>query len=159
MKNYSLYELLRLAYRLKNDNFITRKKMYRKKSEGVKINKLSNAQKKEIQDYWYPIVKTKVSTCWHELLYSQTGVFTPRYLPFEIYGRLISKTNIPNRIMNFMDDKNLYRYFLKGFCTPQTCDGVLQWGVLSARTRKCRSDKGGSFFVLRKVRELHHQTI
>lgn len=59
-----------------------------------------------------------MSTTWHQVLYSLTGVFTPRYLPFELYYRMIDALS-PYRIQKVLDDKNLYRQLLHSFNIPQ----------------------------------------
>lgn len=48
------------------------------------IKQLSSNQKKQIQEYWKPLTGKNVSTKWHQLLYSISGVFKPEYEPFEV---------------------------------------------------------------------------
>ncbi len=125
----SMYEFLRKVNSvLFYDNYFTRRKMYKKFSKGVKIKPLTLKQKKEAHDYWHKLLNRSISTKWHELFYSITGVFTPRYLPLDLHKDLIANANIPNTIMSFIDDKNLNKYFLRDFKTPQRvlecCNGV-----------------------------------
>lgn len=68
---------------------------------------LSDAQKKEIIDYYHQLTGKTISTLDHEYFYSRTGVYTKKYIPMgffqsELIGRL-------NRIdcYNSYSDKNL----------------------------------------------------
>lgn len=79
---------------------------------------LTTEQKSEIIEYWKELTGRVVSTRWSQLLYSKTGVFTPRYMPFEVYNDIIALQNPSNRVKNWFDDKCLYRYLLHDFKQP-----------------------------------------
>lgn len=85
---------------------------------GVVVNKLSKEQKKEIQDYYHSVIGRNVNTKWHELIYSMSGVFNKRYMPFEIYNDVIFSMS-PWYLQKVLDDKNTYRYLLKDFHLPE----------------------------------------
>lgn len=93
----------------------TIKKM--KKLYGLK--KLSSEQKKQIQDYWKPLTGHKVSTKWHQLLYSLSGEFKPEYEPYEVCHEVQNKLSFRYQNNWAFDDKNLYRQLLKGFNIPE----------------------------------------
>lgn len=97
------------------------KRLIEKYLNGRKRVKLSKEQSGMVQTYWHPIVGHKVSEKWHELLYSVSGVFTPSYLPWDIYVKIIAHNNYTGSysIMSFMDDKCMYRQILKGFNLPE----------------------------------------
>lgn len=76
-----------------------------------------------------------METKWHELFYSKTGVFTPRYLPIELYEKMITSQIPSYSVMAYFDDKNFYRYFLRDFNIPhrigECCNGVCYLPQLS----------------------------
>lgn len=60
-----------------------------------------------------------MSLQWHRLLYTKTGIYQKRYLPFEIYHDFITSQVPSYTVMSYFDDKSLYRYFLWDFNLPQ----------------------------------------
>lgn len=113
----SIYNKLYSAW----SEYNTKKKLdalYKRYVSKTKMRSLSTEQKKAIQDYYLPILGYKVSTRWHQLLYSITGTFTPTYLPFEEYHKLINCLS-PWKYIKILDDKNLYRQMLNGFNIPK----------------------------------------
>lgn len=113
----ALYNRLYSAW----SNYNTRKnlnKLYKRYASKTALRPLSREQECEIQDYYQSLIGRKVSTRWHQLLYSITGTFTPRYLPFDLYHKLINKLS-PWKYIKILDDKNLYRQILYGFNIPQ----------------------------------------
>ena len=91
--------------------------IYREQSRLCGMRTLTSEQKKAIQDYWQPLTGMKVSTRWHRLLYSITGVFNPRYEPFEVCHK-VQITLSPGRRLGVFDDKGLYEQLLVGFNIP-----------------------------------------
>ena len=91
--------------------------IYREQSRLYEMKTLTAGQKKAIQDYWQPLTGMKVSTRWHRLLYSITGVFNPRYEPFEVCHK-VQITLSPGRRLGVFDDKGLYEQLLVGFNIP-----------------------------------------
>jgi len=95
------------------------KKLFNRYAKGVSIKNLTSEQKTEAIEYWKGLTGKVVSTKWHQLLYSKTGVFTPRYMPFEIYNDMITRQNPSDRVKSWFDDKCLYRYLLRDFKQPK----------------------------------------
>ena len=103
----------RLTHKLEY-RYVYKQYMKRKHDETqAKMNKikdrkyLSDAQKKEIVDYYYQLTGKTISTLDHEYFYSRTGIYTKKYIPMgffqaEVVGRL-------NRMdcYNSYSDKNL----------------------------------------------------
>lgn len=113
----SIYNILYSAW----SNYNTRKslnRLFKRYASNVELRTLTKEQEKEIQDYYQPLLGRKVSTRWHQLLYSITGRFTPTYLPFDIYHELINNLS-PWKYIKAFDDKNLYRYLLHDFIIPE----------------------------------------
>lgn len=99
----------KLEYRYVYNQFMKRKQdETQAKMKNIKNRKhLSDAQKKEIIDYYYQLTGKTISTIDHEYFYSRTGIYTKKYIPMgffqaEIVGRL-------NRMdcYNSYSDKNL----------------------------------------------------
>lgn len=86
-------------------------------SKKCELKKLTPEQITQIQDYWEPLVGKKVSTKWHQLIFSITGVFNPKYEPFEVCMK-VQNTLSPIRSQWHFDDKGLYRQLLTGFNIP-----------------------------------------
>lgn len=93
-------------------------KWWRYYSKGVKIKKLSKEQKRQIQDYYKPLVGREIDTRWHALLYTLTGVFNVKYLPFDLFHK-VAYTLSPWEYHKILDDKNMYRHFFHGFNLPE----------------------------------------
>lgn len=101
-------------------NFNTQKKLnalYKRYSSRVQLKKLTPQQIDQIQRYYQSVIGRKVDTRWHSLLYSITGEFTPRYMPFDVYHRMLEKLS-PWKYIKILDDKNLYRQFFHNFKIP-----------------------------------------
>lgn len=81
------------------------------------VKQLSSSQVRQIQEYWKPLTGKNVSTKWHQLLYSVSGVFKPEYEPFEVCMH-VQNTLSPSKLQIYFDDKGLYRQLLHGFCIP-----------------------------------------
>lgn len=88
--------------------------LYSQYSKGVVLKKLTTSQKEEIIEYWKSLTGKTVTTKWHELLSSLTGVYKKDYMPFEICMELQDALS-PRSAQRSFDDKNLYRYLLKDF--------------------------------------------
>lgn len=121
-----IYRFIRLIIsKHSRKNFLSN--YYKKDSQGIILKKLSVQQKKEVKNYYKNLTGKSVSTRTHQLLYSATGVFDVKYLPFEIYEDILDCLS-PRPYMLCLDDKNLYRYILKDFTIPQRvvecCNGV-----------------------------------
>ena len=63
-------------------------KWWRYYSKGVTLKQLTKEQKKQIQDYYRPLTGKEVDVKWHALLYSLTGVFNVKYLPFDLFHKI-----------------------------------------------------------------------
>lgn len=90
---------------------------WRADTKDIVLKPLSTKQKNEIREYWKSLSGKKVSTRWHQLLYSLTGEFTVEYMPFEIYSKMLQILS-PIKDRRAFDDKNFYRYLLKDFHIP-----------------------------------------
>ena len=84
----------------------------------VALKSLSKEQEREIITYWLELTGKRVNPRWHQLLYSITGVYTVRYMPFEIYMDMIDAL-CPTKMIKAFDDKALYRYFFPSKILPQ----------------------------------------
>lgn len=86
-------------------------------SKGITLKKLTKEQKSQIQNYYRPLVGKKVDTKWHSLLYTLTGVFDVKYLPFDLFHKVAYSLS-PWEYHKIMDDKNMYRHLFHGFNLP-----------------------------------------
>jgi hypothetical protein len=93
-------------------------KLFELYTKNITLRKLSTDQEKSIQEYYKSILGRKVDTKWHQLLYTITGEFTVRYLPFEVYHEILSLLS-PWKYKKVLDDKNLYRQLLNEFNLPK----------------------------------------
>lgn len=104
------------------------RKLFEHYAKGIELKQLSSEQKESALNYWNKLIGTKVDLRWHQLLYSTTGIFKPSYMPFDVYGELISRQIPSSKVMGFFDDKSLYRYFLRDFNMPhriaESCNGI-----------------------------------
>ena len=62
--------------------------------------------------------EVKISTRWHQLPYSMTGIFDPKYEPFEVCCFVQDRLSPPLK-QRYFDDKGLYRFLLNGYKIPQ----------------------------------------
>lgn len=110
------YNLVRTLYlsglRKQNLNLF-----WRKQTSGLRLKKLTAEQTCQIQDYYQKCIGKKVNTRWHRLLYTLTGEFNYRYLPFDVFSDMYHRLS-PWSYQKIMDDKNMYRQFLSEFCLP-----------------------------------------
>lgn len=76
--------------------------------------KLTNAQKKEVQDFYISMIGKKIPLYCHEYFYSRTGVFTKEYVPNNVYHcELIPKAN-QHRLQRAFGDKNMCDFLFPG---------------------------------------------
>lgn len=111
-----MYTLFRDIY----TNYITRQvlnNLWKYYVKGLEIKTLTKEQKCAIQNYWKPLIGTKVSTRWHQLIFSISGDFKPEYEPFEVAMRVQNKLS-PSSVQRAFDDKSLYHQLLVGFNFP-----------------------------------------
>lgn len=90
---------------------------YKKIKSQYSVRKLSTTQKKNAIGYYQKNFGVKISPKYHELLYSISGVFRPEFMPFNIYGDLLTKLS-PWKYKKVLDDKVLYDQMLIGFNIP-----------------------------------------
>ena len=95
------------------------RKLFNRYAKGVSLKKLTDKQQSDAIAYWKELTGKRINTRWHQLLYSKSGVFTPRYMPFEIYHDMITRQNPSDRVRAWLDDKCLYRYLLRDFKQPK----------------------------------------
>lgn len=92
-----------------------------KKLLGIKgAKKLTNSQKKEIKDFYRGFIARNVSYKWHQFYFSCTGIFSPKYVPENLFYMLIEPTL--NRMEYFpaLADKNLLNKIFPKIITPVT---------------------------------------
>ena len=92
--------------------------IYKEQSGKCEMKSLTKEQEQAIQEYWQPLTGKKVSTRWHRLLYSISGVFNPKYEPFEVAHK-VQNTLSPQKACRAFDNKGLYEQLLVGFNIPQ----------------------------------------
>lgn len=69
--------------------------------------KLTQAQKKEVQDFYVSMIGRKVPLYCHEYFYSRTGVFTKEYVPNNFYHcELVPRANVQS-LKTAYGDKNM----------------------------------------------------
>ena len=104
------------------------RRYYSRLRKVIVIKKLTQAQKEEILAYYKKNYGVTVSTKWHEILYSISGVFRVDYMPFEVYNQLLDKFS-PFAFKKVLDDKVLYDWLLPDVNLPKrlysSCNGVV----------------------------------
>ena len=84
------------------------------------ISPLSDAQKKEIQDFWKKLTGKNIPTYWHEYFYSRNGVFSVRYVPTCLYhSSIVFHLNVRPLTMAYTD-KNFFDNYLQDVWRPKT---------------------------------------
>lgn len=83
-------------------------KQFKEISDGMIIRKLTVQQEQEIKAYYQSMLGVDVSTKWHRLAYSLTGIYDKHILPNDIYVGYIQPALIDYRIKVAYDDKNLF---------------------------------------------------
>lgn len=75
---------------------------------------LTEAQKKEVNDFYISMIGKTVPLYCHEYFYSRTGVFSKDYVPKDFYTlELLQKANV-YQMRSAYDDKNIYDIILAG---------------------------------------------
>ena len=95
---------------------------HRNAAESLTNNRhcLTAAQKREIKDFWKPY--WKIDTTYHNFYTEKTGVFSPEYIPDDLFCSIIDPRLNNNKKAVYIDDKCLYRVLLKdiGIKMPET---------------------------------------
>lgn len=82
--------------------------------------KLTEEQKKEIQDFYKSVIGREIDLYSHEYFYSRTGVFSKYYIPTNMHQvELLGRANMLP-YTNAYGDKNMTDIFLKGVRQPHT---------------------------------------
>lgn len=102
-------------------------KIWKEQTKGIQLKELTSEQRQAIQAYWKPLVGKKVTTKWHQLIYSISGCFNPKYEPFDIAMK-VQRNLSPGFAQKAFDNKGLYHQLLTGFNTP-TRVGLCSNGV------------------------------
>lgn len=75
---------------------------------------LTEAQKKEVDDFYISMIGRKVPLYCHEYFYSRTGVFTKEYIPNNFYHcELVPRANV-HKLQGAFGDKNMCDFFFPG---------------------------------------------
>lgn len=128
MKKYTPNKIQRIARKLLKITYLCKRGVIKHYQSDDSLKVLTREQVREIKSYYKATTGKDVSIRWHRLLYTKTGVFNKRYMPFEIYDEMITSQIPSNSVMSYFDDKALYRYFLRDFDIPyriaECCNGV-----------------------------------
>lgn len=81
---------------------------------------LSAAQKKEIQDFYRPLVGHEVPTYWHEYFYSRNENFSVRYIPTSFYHKEIIYRLNNYQFRHAYVDKGIYDIYFPDLNRPKT---------------------------------------
>lgn len=69
--------------------------------------KLTKEQKKEVQDFYVPLIGKKIDVHCHEYFYSRTGVFNKEYVPVNFYHcEIVPRANV-RYVGSVLNDKNM----------------------------------------------------
>lgn len=108
-------------------NAYYREKAYQRYRKNVKILNLSNAQKKEIKSYYKDNYGVSVTTKFHQLLYSISGVYKKEFMPLDVIAH-VEETLSPFKYAKVLDDKAMYDWSFPGILFPEriaiSCNGV-----------------------------------
>lgn len=122
----NIESIKKVVLKLMNKNRL--RKYYNRLRKTTTIYKLTASQKQEIHDYYYNKFGVKVSTKWHEILYSISGIYRYDYMPFDVYNHLIESFS-PFAFKKVLDDKVLYDWLLPDVRLPKrlysSCNGVI----------------------------------
>lgn len=83
-------------------------KQFKQISEGVIFRRLQRKQEQEIKMYYKSMLGVNVSTKWHKLAYSLTGIYDKHILPNDLYVGYIQPALIDYRMKIAYDDKNIF---------------------------------------------------
>ena len=76
--------------------------------------KLTESQKKEVDNFYVSMIGKKVPLYCHEYFYSRTGVFSKDYIPKDLYTlEILQKANV-YQMRDAYDDKNIYDTIFEG---------------------------------------------
>ena len=117
---------------------INLQKLYKTTKRAVPCyKKLTKTQKLEIKEYYKTKYGLDVTTKWHELLYSLTGVYRVNYMPFDVY-HIMNNTLSPYRYKRVLDDKVLYDWQLSNCRLPKrlfsACNGCFYYYLGGVKT-------------------------
>lgn len=114
-----------------------------KKKEIYSNVRLTNEQRKQIDDFWKKNYKKNISTRWHRLYQSYTGTFDHRYFPEIIFSTELEPILNPRNICKVYSDKGLLELFYKddkNVKIPKTyivnCSGIFYDGNRKIITEK-----------------------
>lgn len=110
-------KLLDLYYKAKNQHDLV--KGIRRRYAQLKYDRsLSKEQESEIQSFFTKTIGKKVSLDWHKYFYRRTGVYSPLYIPTDLYYmHLMPKFN-HYPFNEAYSDKNIYDLIIPGIHQP-----------------------------------------
>lgn len=114
-------------------------KQFKNISNGLIFNKLNKQQELEIKDYYKSMLGVDVSTKWHQLAYSLTGIYDKRILPNDLYVGYIQPALIDYRMKIAYDDKNLFVRLFPSANYPRKivqCANGLFYNAMGTMTKK-----------------------
>ena len=114
-------------------------KQFKKISGGVIFRELTGKQEQEIKAYYKSMLGVDVSTKWHKLAYSLTGIYDKHILPNDLYVGYIQPALIDYRMKMAYDDKNIFTRLLPFANYPRKivqCANGLFYNADGAMTRQ-----------------------
>ena len=113
-------------------------RQFEKLAKNIDLKQLTKQQKQEIKTYFKEKLGVNVSTKWHELAYSMTGIYDKRILPNDLYVGYVQPALIDYRMKIAYDDKNLFPRLLPFANFPRKivqCANGLFYNADGAMTR------------------------
>lgn len=106
--------------------FLTGNQYAKNYNKKYSVPKLTNEQKKEIQDYWKQYgIKVK-DFCWYQMFYFATGINDPRFVPDPIGGNIVYPYYNDYKYLLAWRDKNMFDRLLPNMPFPKTICKVIR---------------------------------
>lgn len=114
-------------------------RQFKEISGGVIFRKLTKQQEQEIKEYYKSMLGVNVSTKWHKLAYTLTGIYDKHILPNDLYVGYIQPALIDYRMKIAYDDKNIFTRLLPFANYPRKivqCANGMFYNADGAMTRR-----------------------
>ena len=117
-----VYRKLRACYSKKQSQkkFRTGIAHHYQKTTDMLIPDLTEEKKREIEEYWTSHGITLSSTEWHRLYYAKTGIENPRFVPDDVFHRVIRPKMNDYKFTGVWSDKAYLDFFLRGVNAPRS---------------------------------------
>lgn len=103
-----------------SQKFERRIREHLEKTTDTKIPKLTAAQKRDAEMYWKSHGITLSSTDWHRFYYAKTGVEDPRFVPDDVFHRIIRPKLNDKRLAAAWSDKAYTDWVVRGVKTVRS---------------------------------------